>query len=68
MDGKSARLVIGDQIPSAIAGQTQTPPDKTTQPVILTHTDRKSVEADQQQVDPLVGFRIPKDMTEALMF
>jgi general secretion pathway protein D len=35
MDGKSARLVIGDQIPFAIASQTQTQPDNT-QPVILT--------------------------------
>jgi general secretion pathway protein D len=36
MDGKSARLVIGDQIPFAVASQTQTQPDNTTQPVILT--------------------------------
>jgi general secretion pathway protein D len=36
LDGKSARLVIGDQIPFAIASQTQTQPDNTTQPVILT--------------------------------
>jgi general secretion pathway protein D len=35
MDGKSARLIIGDQIPFAIASQTQTQPDNT-QPVILT--------------------------------
>jgi general secretion pathway protein D len=36
MDGKSARLVIGDQIPFAVASQTQTQPDNSTQPVILT--------------------------------
>ena len=36
MDGKSARLVIGDQIPFAIASQTQTDPGNNTDPVILT--------------------------------
>jgi len=36
MDGKSARLVIGDQIPFAVASQTQSQPDNSTQPVILT--------------------------------
>ena len=36
MDGKSARLVIGDQIPFAVASQTQTQPDNSTQPIILT--------------------------------
>ncbi len=36
MDGKSARLVIGDQIPFAVASQTQTQPNNSTQPVILT--------------------------------
>jgi general secretion pathway protein D len=36
MDGKSARLVIGDQIPFAVASQTQNQPNNPTQPVILT--------------------------------
>jgi general secretion pathway protein D len=36
MDGKSARLVIGDQIPFPVASQTQTNPGNQQQPVVLT--------------------------------